>query len=472
MIATTDTFGRAPRAGTAHTPTTTSPPPPPPRGIRVPRIGTSVALTAAVMVSSAPSLLPRPAVTQALFTGVVMAGALAVVWSARRVVGPRPPGRLRPRAWSVGVGTLIAIDSLYTNTLWQNRLRIAMDVDTVGWGYAVDVAGGAACVTLALCGLGRLATTILGALGVGRSLVLIAIAGLLSYAVAAPAVRSAVSDSLSASNSASDDAVTAPHGSARSGAPDSLVPWNTLGREGRKFATGGVDPETVRTYVGLDSAPTLEERVELAVADMERAGAFGRNVVVVAIPTGSGWVDENAVSGAENRFGGDVATVAMQYSNKPSWATFLFAENDARRSANALVRAVAARAARESTPPSVVVYGQSLGAVAGSDAYLSLRQSNRIICGAVWAGPPAGAVNTEGATVLANSSDPVVQWSADLLWSPPNTTSSPRDAPTPMWLPIVSFVQTSVDLAAALDVDAGHGHRYGTGQGTSMPWCR
>ncbi|MCJ0890431.1 alpha/beta-hydrolase family protein [Rhodococcus sp. ARC_M5] len=444
----------------------------PSTGSRVPRIGTSVALTAAVMVSSAPSLLPRPAATQAVLTGVLMASALAVMWSARRALGSRKPDRVRLRAWAAGAGTLTAIASSVANLRWQNRLRAAMDFDTVEWRYALDVAAGAICVALLLCGLGRAATRIGGALGGDRSVILIAIAGLMAYFVAAPAVWSAMSTSFSASNSALDDAVTTPSSTTRSGAPDSLVPWRTLGREGRKFVSGGLDLETVRTYVGLDSAPTLDRRVALAVADMDRAGAFERSVVVVAIPTGSGWVDENAVIGAESRFGGDVATVAVQYSNKPSWATFLFAEDDARRSANAMVRAVAARAASESTPPDVIVYGQSLGAVAGSDAYVSLERSDPSVCGAVWAGPPAGAVNAEGSTVVANSSDPVVRWSAELLWSPPHTSITRPDAPTPMWLPIVGFVQTSVDLAAALDVDPGHGHRYGTDQGTSMPRCR
>lgn len=441
-------------------------------GIRVPRIGTSIALTAAVSMSSAPALLPRPADTQALLIGVSMAITLTLTWSARHVLGTRKPAGFAARAWTAGVGTAISTGSMYSNILWQNKLRSAMAKPAVDWHYAVDVIGGAACVALALWGFGLAIRRVCAALGGVRSLAVFAVLAVLSYVVAAPAVWSAMSRTFSASNSAVDDTVNAPIAATRSGGPDSLVPWATLGREGRKFASGGFDPDTVRTYVGLDSAPTLDRRVALAVADMERAGAFDRSVVVVAIPTGSGWVDENAVTGAESRFGGDVATVAVQYSNKPSWATFMFAEDDARSSAEAIAHAVAARAATKSTPPQIIVYGQSLGAVAGSDTYLSLRRTDPLVCGAVWAGPPARAVDTDDATVLANSSDPVARWSAQLLWSPPDSTATRRDAPAPMWLPLVSFVQTSVDLAAALDVDAGHGHRYGIDQGTSMPRCQ
>lgn len=446
--------------------------PPLSTSIRLPRIGTSIALTVAVSTASAPALLPRPAVTQALLIGVSTAIALAVAWLARNALGARHPAGFGTRAWAAGVGMLISTAAMYSNILWQNKIRSAMATRTVDWHYAVDVLGGAACVALALWGIGLGVRRACTALGGVRSIVLITVVGVLSYVFAAPALPSAVSRHFSASNSVSDDSVVAPDTTTRSGGPGSLVPWGTLGDEGRKFASGGRVRSTVRTYVGLDSAPTLDQRVALAVADMERAGAFDRSVVVVAIPTGSGWVDENAVTGAESRFGGDVATVAVQYSNKPSWATFLFAEDDARRSAEAVTRAVAEAAASTSTPPQIVVYGQSLGAVAGSDAYLSLLEANPHVCGAVWAGPPAGDVNTDRATVLANSSDPVVRWSADLLWSAPDPTATHHDAPTPMWLPLVSFVQTSVDLASALDVGAGHGHRYGIDQGTSMPLCR
>ncbi|MQY23284.1 hypothetical protein NRB20_64120 [Nocardia sp. RB20] len=44
-------------------------------------------------------------------------------------------------------------------------------------------------------------------------------------------------------------------------------------------------------------------------------------------------------------------------------------------------------------------------------------------------------------------------------------------APHPPWIPIVGFLQTSVDLLAALTPTPGHGHRYGTDQGTTLGTC-
>ena len=62
------------------------------------------------------------------------------------------------------------------------------------------------------------------------------------------------------------------------------------------------------------------------------------------------------------------------------------------------------------------------------------------------------------------SSDPVIRWQPSLLWSPPDLSRARVDAPQPAWLPVVGFVQTSVDLLFALDAAPGHGHRYGPDQ--------
>jgi uncharacterized membrane protein len=117
--------------------------------------------------------------------------------------------------------------------------------------------------------------------------------------------------------------------------------------------------------------------------------------------------------------------------------------------------------------PNVYLYGQSLGSVGAAAAFAEAGPA----CAALYAGPPAGTVRPDGATVLANTSDPVVRWSPRLLLLPPRLDGTRPDAPSPGWLPVVSFVQTTVDLLGALDAPAGHGHRYGTDQGTALPDC-
>ena len=53
----------------------------------------------------------------------------------------------------------------------------------------------------------------------------------------------------------------------------------------------------VQVYVGLDSAPTVRERVDLALAEMERTGAFDRSLLVLVSPTGLGYVNYVALGG-------------------------------------------------------------------------------------------------------------------------------------------------------------------------------
>ena len=144
------------------------------------------------------------------------------------------------------------------------------------------------------------------------------------------------------------------------------------------------------------------------MSELDRVGGFTRNSVVVAVPTGSGWIDTHAVDGIEQRFGGDVAIVGQQYSDAPSWATFLFSRDDAEESATALFTAVGSHIAAMPAEdrPDLFLYGQSLGAVGGSAALTEALSegSPTTACDVLWAGPPAGATRTDGATVLANTS--------------------------------------------------------------------
>ena len=79
---------------------------------------------------------------------------------------------------------------------------------------------------------------------------------------------------------------------------------------------GATNP--VRAYVGLESAPSEQERVDLAMRELERTGAFDRSWLMVASPTGTGYVNYAAASILEFLTRGDCASVAMQYSARPS----------------------------------------------------------------------------------------------------------------------------------------------------------
>lgn len=438
----------------------------------VPRATTSIILAVAVVASLAPSLLPRSSLTQAIVTGVFATAGLAVSALLHRlcrsVVNIRPNIVAR-QAFAVVSAVSVAAAAV-VDIRWQNGLRDAMGSERTSTFHWVEVACGSVsvCAVLVVIGVALCRGTL--RLGLVRAAALgVAAAGVV-HLVVVPMAWDSLSSRFAASDAYLGSSPTIPLSLTRSGSTASSIAWDALGREGRKFVAGGNENEAVRTYVGLHSAPTLHDRADAAVTELDRAGGFTKAHMVLAIPTGSGWVDENAVSGIEERFDGDVATVALQYSVQPSWATFLFARSEAEDSAAALLDAVRTRidALPEFARPDLYVYGQSLGSVGGSSA---VADRPGAVCAALWAGPPAGEVVEGQAVVLANSSDPVVRWSTDLITTAPDLSSTRTDAPVPQWIPVVSYLQTTVDMVSALGAPAGHGHRYGTDQGTSLPEC-
>ena len=207
---------------------------------------------------------------------------------------------------------------------------------------------------------------------------------------------------------------TTPH---VSGGPESLVSWESLGREGRRHALSPVRPQAVsdrpegapdlsiqtvmresakatpvQVYVGLDSAPTPRERVDLALAEMDRTGAFDRSLIMLVSPTGTGYVNYVAVAAAQYLTRGDVATVTMQYSKRPSPLS-LTKVKDAREQNRLLWLRIVERL-RERPPsgrPRVVVFGESLGAHTSQDVFLhwgTLMPEALGIDRALWIGTP------------------------------------------------------------------------------------
>jgi uncharacterized membrane protein len=309
----------------------------------------------------------------------------------------------------------------------------------------------------------------------------------------------------------------------KSGSPASLAPWDSLGYQGRNFVATGPHAaelarlngkpakEPVRVYAGLHTAPDDRGRLDVLLGELERTGAFTRKLLVIAPTTGTGWIDPVAASSLEMMYNGDTAIVGLQYSYLPSWISFLADRQKSMDSGRMLIDAVHQR--WQQVPPDhrpkLVLYGESLGSMAGQAAFGWLPDIRQMGFDAVlWVGPPQAsplwhalivrrdphtmAVQPRydnGRTVrfseanvpadisvlagppwvgtrvlfLQHPSDPVVWWSPDLLFNKPEWLIEPRgqDRTALMhWYPVVTFWQVSADLTNAEDVPGGHGHDY------------
>lgn len=168
-----------------------------------------------------------------------------------------------------------------------------------------------------------------------------------------------------------------------SGGTGSLVSWDPLTREVRRhLATatpkeriasvmGKLAQSPIRVYIGLHSAPTEGERVQLALEEIERTGALDRSLLVLCSPTGSGFVNYAASAAWEYLSRGDCASVTLQYSSRPSWLS-LDRVDEGREQNRAMWTALAKVIAKREPEkrPRVVVFGESLGAHTSQDPFL------------------------------------------------------------------------------------------------------
>ena len=176
---------------------------------------------------------------------------------------------------------------------------------------------------------------------------------------------------------------TPPQSRLVSGGPGSHVTFESMGREGRRHARtvlpvsvienvmGEPAKDPIRVFVGLDSAPSREERIRLALSEMERTGAFSRSLIIVASPTGTGYVNYVAIESAEYFTRGDCATVTVQYSKRPSPVSLdrVWLGRKQFRMLLAAIRRKLYKMPPEQRPK-LVVFGESLGAHTSQDAFL------------------------------------------------------------------------------------------------------
>jgi uncharacterized membrane protein len=308
----------------------------------------------------------------------------------------------------------------------------------------------------------------------------------------------------------------------RSGGPNSQIAWQDLGRAGKRFVTEGprkadiesvtgqMALEPIRVYAGLRTAGTPEEQAQAALADLIKMGAFSRSILVIATPTGTGWVDNNGIAPLEVMQDGDVATVAVQYSYLQSPLSLILEPGRSQKSAAAVFRVIYRywKSLPKDKRPKLYLFGLSLGSLGSESSPPVHAWLGAAVDGAVWAGPPfrnriwrriqrdrdegsppwrpvfEGGSNFrvighgDSATkapfdwgrvrivYLVYPSDAIVFFEESMFHRQPQWMVPPRGedvSPLLQWFPIVTALQVGIDMMFAAGVPPGHGHDYAVG---------
>lgn len=491
--------------------------------------------------SMTPSLLPRAWYLQGVATGISVAtgyGIGCLLIGIAHACGIRPTWSETTKRygwWALAVTAAVVVPLfLILGSWWQEIVRKLVEVDVEGPGrvlyVAVLVVAFVVAVLLLLAARGlrwcarRLAAVctrfvpIPIAKGIGIAVVAVFTLFLLNGAVNNVLIA-AVASSSELADKGSHPGVEQPTATERSGSPDSLEDWDSLGMEGRRFVSSGPTAEDIeaftgrpastpiRAYVGAAGADSIDEAADRVVRELERTGAFDRAVVAVATTTGRGWVNESVAGPLEYMYGGDTAIASMQYSFLPSPIAFLADRDSPREAGRALFDRVydAVQDLPEDSRPKLVTFGESLGAYGGQDAFGGTRDMVARTDGALWVGNPNFTKQWTDATadrdtgsreilpVIADgryvrfagrpsdleigtpwqqprvvywqhASDPITWWSPNLVLNQPDWLREERGVdvdPGVRWFPFVTFWQTTFDMIFSTDVPSGYGHNYG-----------
>lgn len=302
--------------------------------------------------------------------------------------------------------------------------------------------------------------------------------------------------------------------------PQSVVPFDTIGKEGRRFVLMALTAEQItkvmdepaidpiRIVGGYEAAKTTEDRARLCLQELERLGAFERSLICIASPTGVGYVSYTFAESLEYLSRGDCAIVIPQYALVPS-AMALFDTHDGVALQRRVLELTRDRIATmpPDRRPRLVQFGESLGAQValdvaypqgstqfddlGLDAGLYLGVPFRSTAWNSWwnardqfdphhqialvadsdvlesrfAEPGARRRHV----MVVHDDDPVNRFSYRLVvrqpwWMGPPATRPPKVPRETIWRPVTTFVLTVIDLLNGMDFKPGHfvrkGHDY------------
>ena len=173
----------------------------------------------------------------------------------------------------------------------------------------------------------------------------------------------------------------------RSGGLGSLVPWGSVGADGKSFISNGPNAarvsvvtrdedakEPIRVFASADRDRNLEDTKNLVMAEMDWTKAWERRILVVT-STSTGFVNEWAAESFEYLAHGDSAIVTMQYSTLPSALGLLTARDQPPKVGRLLFKAVAAKVASPCRTSGLPYAGESSAPSAGTG-----RSTHRTTC--------------------------------------------------------------------------------------------
>lgn len=491
-------------------------------------------------VSLTPTLVPRTAVLQ----GIVSGGALAAgyglgvlgqaLWRYLQLPAPGRTVRLRIKGGASLIGLLVTLFFMWQWSTWQTSVRALVEMPPADGFQPLTVGMLTLAIFLVCWALGwkfkalrsrlsdRLEKYVPHRVSVVLGLLLsFYLFWLVVDGVLVSGLMRSADTSYEQVDALIEDDTPQPTDNMRAGSPASLLEWEDMGREGRRFLAGEPQADAIatvvgepatqprRVYVGMHAAEDVETRARLALDELRRVNAFDRSVLVLITPTGTGWVDPPSIETLEYLHRGDVASVAVQYSYLPSPLVLITKETYGAEMAQALFRAVYGHwtTLPADERPELYLNGLSLGALNSDRSFDFYDIINDPFDGALWVGPPFrqstwrtvtdqrepgspawrprfrdGAVvrfmNQEGGlhdgrapwgdfriAFLQYASDPITFFEPRMLRQEPDWMQPPRGPDVSddlQWYPVVTMLQVAVDMLAGTSAPRGYGHEYAT----------
>ncbi len=492
--------------------------------------------------SLTPSLIPRTWAVQGVLGGMIAAIGYVIGYLAlsfwRLLELPEP--REQAAKWmsiiiAIPVG-LILLWCIFQAYGWQNSIRSAVSMEPVKGSHTLKIIALALIIFAILMIIGRLMHMLFAFI---RDHLLRFIppraAGLLGFILAAvillsftrkgvvTVIMNKLDNSYTNAQHLFDKAPPIPADNPQFDVNATLLDWQAMGKRGRDFISQGPSRADIaqfwgaghhdavkipiRVYVGRAEAASPQARAQLALDELIRRRAFDRKILIVASPTGTGWLDPAAHDPLDYMHKGDIASVAVQYSYLQSPLAMMFETEAGLDQAQATINLIYDywRQLPPDQRPRLYMSGISLGAWSSMYGFDIFRTIDDPINGALWAGPPfpsqlwQRAVNARQAdspyvlpkvghgrlvrfvnqynnvdealaawsrirvVFLQYASDPIVFYQPSTLWKAPTwmrEPPAPDVSPKLRFIPVVTQFQLALDMAVAKSVPQGFGHNY------------